>query len=115
MKHLALTTIVILFSNFALAGGGTSGGGWRPGTMMMTNPGLSEFGGTGGGGVMKSPEIVFHMGHKNGFVKFAYGQLDDNQWQIQKIQIPEFDLVQNPNIAEALKQSQQENNWTLIK
>ncbi|MFM6930100.1 MAG: hypothetical protein ACKOX6_16640 [Bdellovibrio sp.] len=115
MKHLALTLLITLASSLAFASGGGGGGGWRPGTMMMTNPGLSEFGGTAGGGVIKSPEIVFHMGQKNGLVKFAYGQLSGNQWQIQKIQIPEFDLVQNPNIAEALMQSQQENNWTLIK
>nr|BFD66195.1 hypothetical protein HAGR004_12170 [Bdellovibrio sp. HAGR004] len=109
-----LIILTVLAPFFAHAGGG---GGLRPGMqpMMMSNPGLFELGGTGGGGVVKSPEIVFHMGQKNGLVKFAYGHLEGNQWQVQKVQISELDLIPNANVVEALKQSQQDNNWAQIK
>lgn len=110
---LKLTSLVtILFSVNAFAS--TNGGG-----VLMKNfsarPSYDLFGGTGGGGVMKSPEIVFHMGQKDGLVKFAYGHLEGNQWQVQKVQISELDLIPNANVVEALKQSQQDNNWAQIK
>nr|BFD66640.1 hypothetical protein HAGR004_16620 [Bdellovibrio sp. HAGR004] len=55
------------------------------------------------------------MGQKDGLVKFAYGHLEGNQWQVQKVQISELDLIPNANVVEALKQSLQDNNWAQIK
>lgn len=109
---LKLTTLIFstLFASISFAS--THGGG-----VLMKNfsmrPNIDLLGGTGGG-VMKSPEIVFHMGQKDGLVKFAYGHLEGNQWQVQKIQIPALDLNLNETLVEALKQSQQSNGWAQI-
>jgi hypothetical protein len=110
---LKLTSLVtILFSVNAFAS--TNGGG-----VLMRNfsarPSYDLLGGTGGGGVIKSPEIVFHMGQKDGLVKFAYGHLESNQWQVQRVQISELDLIRNSDVVEALKQSQKDSNWAQIK
>ncbi len=109
---LKLTSLVtILFSVNAFAS--TNGGGVLTKNFSM-RPNVDLLGGTGGGGVMKSPEIIFHMGQKDGLVKFAYGHLEGNQWQIQKVQIPALDLKLDETVVEALKQSQQSNDWAQI-
>lgn len=110
---LKLTSLVtILFSVNVFAS--TNGGG-----VLMKNfsmrPNVDILGGTGGGGVMKSPEIVFHMGQKDGLVKFAYGHLEGNQWQIQKIQIPTNGLTLAPEEISALEKSEITKDWVYIK
>lgn len=110
-----LIILTVLAPFFAHAGGG---GGLRPGmqTMMMSNAELSNFGGTGGGGVLNQPEIFFHMGESNGVVLFAHGQLvNKNQWQIQKIQLPLADLVLAPEEVTALEKSKVTKDWVIAK
>ncbi len=117
MKQLALTTIMTLVSSLALAAGGTGGGGWRPGPMTMTNRqnlDLSSFVGaaSGNGGSGDRPtEIVFNMGQKNGFVKFAYGQFVDKKWQIEKLEMSSNDLGQHPELEKALINSKTDKVW----
>lgn len=110
---LKLTSLVtILFSVNAFAS--TNGGG-----VLMKNfsarPSYDLFGGTGGGGVVKSPEIVFHMGQKDGLLKFAYGHLEGNQWQVQKVQIPATELTLAPEEISALEKSEITKDWVYIK
>jgi len=82
---------------------------------------LSSFaGGSGGGGVLMSasvrnPEIIFNMGQENGLMKFAYGQLQGNQWQIQKIQIPVNELTLAPEELSALEGSKITKDWAFVK
>ena len=77
--------------------------------------------GTGGGGVMmrtyslNNPQIVYHMGQQDGLVRFAYGQLVDKKWQIQKVQIPEADLMANLTVVNALQDSKALDSWVEIK
>jgi len=77
--------------------------------------------GTGGGGVMmrtfsmQNPQIVYHMGQQDGLVRFAYGQLIDQKWQIQKIQIPEAELMTNLTVVNALQDSKALESWVEIK
>lgn len=113
-QMLKLTTLIFstIFASAAFAS--THGGG-----VLMNNfsvrPSYDLLGGTGGGGVMKTPEIVFHMGQKDGLVKFAYGHLEGNQWQIQKVQIPVTDLTLAPEEISALEKSEITKDWAYIK
>lgn len=77
--------------------------------------------GTGGGGVMmrtfalNNPQIVYHMGQQDGLVRFAYGQLVDKKWQIQKVQMPEAELLNNVSVINALETSKNLNDWVNLK
>lgn len=92
-----LIILTVLAPFFAHAGGG---GGLRPGMQTM---------------MMNSPEIVFHMGQKDGFVKFAYGHLEGNQWQIQRVQVPKNELTLAPEETSALEKSEITKDWVYIK
>lgn len=77
--------------------------------------------GTGGGGVMmrtmsaKQPEIVYNIGKQDGVVKFAYGQLVDQKWQIQNIEMKEADLTNDVSTTKALESSSNLKDWAEIK
>jgi len=60
-------------------------------------------------------EIIFNIGQKNGVVKFAYGQLVDQQWQVQKLEMAVSDLVSDPSVIKALQDSKSLNSWAEIK
>lgn len=91
---LVILTVLIPF--FAQAGGG---GGLRPGM---------ESG-------MVRPEIVYHLGESNGITYFAYGELENKQWNIQKANIPTIELNLDYKTKLALKASQENKNWVEIK
>lgn len=120
MKQLALTTIMTLVSSLALAAGGTGGGGWKPGPMAMTNKqslDLSSFVGAtsgNGGGGDRPREIVYNIGSSNGLIKFAYGKLINNRWDIQKIELPENDLLTDSSLFNALDDSKSSRYWVEI-
>ncbi len=77
--------------------------------------------GTGGGGVMmrtfslNNPQIVYHMGQQDGLVRFAYGQLVDQKWQIQNIEMQEADLIKEVSVVKALENSKTTNDWVTIQ
>lgn len=77
--------------------------------------------GTGGGGVMmktlstKQPQIIYNIGKQDGVVKFAYGQLVDQKWQVQKIEMSEADLINDISLIKALENSKSVNDWAEIK
>jgi len=82
---------------------------------------LNSFaGGVGGGGVLansmsqKNPEIIFHMGQTEDTVKFAYAQLVNNDWQIQRMELPKAQLEQEKTLMKALIDSQQSQYWTRV-
>lgn len=113
---LKLTSIVfgtlISFSTFA----STHGGGVMSPTAMTGN--FNFMGGTGGGGVLtpKRPtEIVYNIGKKDGVVKFAYGQLVGQDWQVQNVEMPEADLMRDVSVIKALQDSSALKSWAEIK
>lgn len=91
--------------------------------ILITSLFLSQLAlaGTGGGGVMmrtmssKQPQIVYNIGKQDGLVKFAYGQLVDQKWQIQNIEMPEAELTNDVSIIKALQDSSISKSWTQIK
>lgn len=83
---------------------------------------LNSFaGGSGGGGVLmnamraQNREIIYNMGQKDGTVKFAYGQLVDKQWQVQKLEMAVSDLEGDTSVIKALQDSKSLNSWAEIK
>jgi len=98
MSKLAIALICSLLQSIALAGVGGGGVGPRP------EIGKIDF----------KPEIVFNMGQENGLVKFAYGELVGNQWQIKKIEMPKAELTLNPSAASALEKSKALQQWVEI-
>ena len=77
--------------------------------------------GTGGGGVMmrtmssKQPQIVYNIGKQDGVVKFAYGQLVDQKWQINNIELLETEVIADASVYIALQESTELKNWVQIK
>lgn len=112
MKTIIFSILTVLCS-LAFAGG--SGGG---GVMMSTGK-VIQFENNGQGNMKQiiglKSEIIFKMGKQNGLVKFAYGQLVDNQWQIQKIEIAEAELIANASVFKALQDSETLNDWAELK
>jgi hypothetical protein len=96
MKY-TLIILSILLPFFAQAGGG---GGLRPGMEMMT---------------ANSPEIVFNLGDKDGIARFAHGQLINNQWHIQKMEIPKANLLNQQEVISALQESKTKGDWAQIR
>lgn len=126
---LKLTTLILgtFFSFTAMAS--THGGGvLMKNAMMRAGNGAGTMdallGSGGGGAVLNSTndggpigtkEIIFNMGQKDGLVKFAYGQLVDRKWQVQKIEMPETELEIDPAVINALRNSKLKNSWSEIE
>lgn len=96
MKAIILITTIFL-SQLSLAG--TGGGGVMMKTMMST----------------KQPQIVYNMGQQNGLVRFAYGQLVSQKWEIQNFEMPESELMTDLTIVKALQDSKSLNDWAELK
>lgn len=94
MKYI-LTTLVLLLPLASLAGGG--GGGGVMSAQLLSN----------------STEIVYHLGEYNGLVKFAYGKLVDDQWQVEELKVAKAKLSQAA--MQALLESKQLNDWSELK
>ncbi len=77
----------------------------------------------GGGGGLRpeaaftssKPEIVYHMGEQDGVVRFAYGSLVNNQWQIQKIYGRLDYLVKKADLITSLEESKNTHEWVQVK
>lgn len=96
MKNKMIILFVLLTSSLAIAGGTGAGGGVKPEMNFATG----------------SKEIVFHMGEKNGQIDFAYGQLREGNWQIEKHNLPKLEL--DRDVIEALKDSKIKGQWKPI-
>lgn len=96
MRNTITTLFVLLMSSFAFAGGTGSGGGVGPEMNFAIG----------------SKEIVFHMGEKNGQVDFAYGQMLEGNWKVEKHKIPRLEL--DKDVIEALKASKINGQWKPI-
>jgi|GEM_PF-2225900 len=122
---LKLTTLILgtLISISTIAS--THGGGvLMKNTMMRAGNGagtmdalLGSGGGgavlnsTNGGGPIATKEVIFNMGQKDGFVKFAYGQLIENKWQIEKLELPTQEILKDEEVVKALELSKAVQNW----
>lgn len=123
MKTL-LTLILVVSSSIAFAGG-SGGGGVMMSTALGTHGGgVLEASGNGGGtmltgngaGTMSNgSEIVYYMGEQEGLVQFAYGQLVENKWQVQKLEMAEADLLADSSVMNALQYSKDLKSWAEIK
>lgn len=105
MKNLGLF-IAILIPGLSFAGNG--GGTMSAARMLVQQSG-------GGGGVLGSSEIVFHLEQTDKSVRFAYGQLVDNQWQVQNVEVLKSDLEYDPEVIKALQASNKMKTWRAVK
>lgn len=111
MKSL-VTLLITAFASAAFAGG-SGGGGVMMNNFMVRPDRALELG--GGGGLRPGSEIVFHMGQENGMVKFAYGRLIENKWQIEKHELPTKEILDDDEVIKALELSQSVQDWAPLK
>lgn len=55
------------------------------------------------------------MNEQERSIQFAYGKLVDNQWQVQKIEMPEVDLMADASVMKALQDSKDLKSWAEIQ
>lgn len=115
MKTLIVLTLTVAFS-FAFAGG-SGGGGVVMSPTARTVQKLDDVRGN-----MLLPnrpslpkEIIYNIGKQDGVVKFAYGQLIDQKWQVQKIEMSETNLMNDVTVIKALEDSKSVNDWVDLK
>lgn len=101
MSKFLFSIIVVLSVSSALAG--THGGG-------VLAVAASKF-----GDLQSNPEVVFHIGETDNTVKFAYGQLVNGQWQVQKLEFPTADIQGDLQAVKALELSKNSKTWVSIK
>lgn len=71
--------------------------------------------GTGGGGVLDRPQIIFNMGQRDGLVKYAYGQLQNGEWVVAEVVDSVDSVIENSEFVKALTESQMKQDWVEIK
>ncbi|MFN3698359.1 MAG: hypothetical protein ACK4VO_13050 [Pseudobdellovibrio sp.] len=83
---------------------------------------LTSFASTHGGGILmvadrlaSGSELIYHMGENDKSVRFAYGQLQNGQWQIQNIELPKADLLNDEQAINALNASRLTKKWVELK
>ena len=83
---------------------------------------ITSFAGNGSGtmqslsmNMQAKPEIVYHMGEQDGVVRFAYGALVGNQWQIQKISGRLDYLIKKADLITSLQKSKDTHQWVQVK
>lgn len=117
-----LNILILTFSTTAFAGNGG-------GTMAATNGKVIQsgsvgtmkslesilVGGTGGGGVLGRPQIIFNMGQKDGLVKYAHGQLQNGEWIIAEFVDSVDSVIENSEFVKALTESQIKQDWVELK
>lgn len=106
MKNLGLL-IAILIPGISFAG---NGGGTMSAARILT-----QQSGGGGGGVLGPSEIVFHLEQNENSVRFAYGRLVDNQWQVQNLEVLKSELEYDPEVIKALQASSKMKTWRAVK
>ncbi len=107
MKSLILFTVAFIFSNSAIAGGNSGGGGVRP---DRTNPEL-QF--TGGGRVFENPILVKYLSEKASEIKFGVAVKENGSWttEVHALRPEEF-TTDSQKILEAISASKIKNgNW----
>lgn len=124
LSTLILGTFVSLSTFASTHGGGVlmnamnldgNGGGGTMNALLGSGGGGAVLSSTNGGGPIATKEIIFNMGQKDGFVKFAYGQLIENKWQIEKLELPTQEILKDEEVFQALKMSEAVQNWAPIK
>lgn len=103
--NLLTTTLVSLISAVSFAGG-TGGGGVLKGNLAARI-------GNGSGNIQR--EAIFHIGQQDGIIKFAYGQLIDNDWKIEKVELPMEVLEIDEAMMDSLNKSRLLKAWAPIE
>jgi hypothetical protein len=102
-KYLIILSLIIPSVSFA--------GGHGGGVMMTVGPAKQ----IDSLGAPQPKEIVFHLGQHDGLIKFAYGHLVNNDWQVQKLEIPEADLLDDSSVMKAIQNSKSLKDWAEIR
>ena len=97
MKKIMISILPLIISVAAHAGNG--GGTMQPLSLYLKD----------------SPEIVYHMGEQDGVVRFAYGALVGDQWQIQKISGRLDYLTKKTDLITSLEESKDTHEWVQVK
>lgn len=71
--------------------------------------------GTGGGGILGRPQIIYNMGQKDGLVKYAHGQLQNGEWIVSEYVDSVDSVVENTDFVKALTESQMKQDWVELK
>lgn len=118
----AFISILVLFSFQAFAGNSvgtmrTADGQTIQGGSVGTIKSLEVLTrtGTGGGGVLGRPQIVYNMGQKDGLVKYAHGQLQNGEWVVTEFVDSVNSVIENSEFVKALTESQMKQDWVELK
>ncbi len=73
--------------------------------------------GNGGGtmGAQMQREAVILLGQDGEFTKFGYGQLIEKKWKIDKLVLPNSEIILQPEVKDALLKSNLQKRWVEIK
>lgn len=118
---LNILILTFSYSSFAGNGGGTmaatNGKVIQDGGSVGTIKTLENIriGGTGGGGVLGRPQIVFNMGQRDGLVKYAHGQLQNGEWVVSEVVDSVDSVIQNSEFVKALTESQMKKDWVELR
>lgn len=100
MKSI-LMTLTLFVGSIAFAGNGSGTLGGRP-VAKLAELNLS------------AEEVVLHLGEKDGVVRFQYGHLNGQQWDIQDVEISKTEIIEQPEVVKALEKSRLLKNWAEI-
>ena len=97
MKNIIMTILPLIISAVAHAGNGG-------GTMQPMAAGMKA-----------QPEIVYHMGEQDGVVRFAYGALVGDQWQVQEVSGLVSEFKNQQDLFNSLQTSKLKKDWVQVK
>lgn len=104
----AILSILIIIPVLSLAGGG---GGLRPEERTINPQLISDF-----GRIKTDPTIRIIHGTPslNGVSRVSVGRINQNQWQVQTIDIPDDLLIQS-DLSQEIQKSIDLNDWVEIQ
>lgn len=106
---------VISISSFAQSGGGGGGGGVVRPDARINNAQLENLRIKEISNLIKPKEIIFNIEEKEDTIEFAYGQANQNAWDIQKLEVNKADLIKDTSVIKALEESKVKKDWSEIK
>lgn len=75
-----------------------------------------SFAGNGSGtmGAQMQREAVILLGQDGEFTKFGYGQLINKKWKVEKLILPNSEIILQPEVKDALTKSIFQKKWVEI-
>lgn len=84
-------------------------------SMFLTQAVLASGNGGGTMGAQMQREAVILLGQDGEFTKFGYGQLINKQWKVDKLVLPNSEIVLQPEVKDALIKSNLQKRWVEIR